>query len=39
MQLTKVRDEVSILFMISNTIEMKPYVKATDEANEKFLAV
>lgn len=35
--LTKVSDEISILFMISNTIEMRPYVKATEEANEKFL--
>jgi helicase len=35
--LTKVRDEISILFMVCNTVEMKPYVKATDEANEKFL--
>ncbi len=36
--LTKVRDEISILFMVCNTVEMKPYVKATDEANERFLS-
>lgn len=35
--LTKLKDEVSILYMISNTVEMRPHVKATDQANEDFL--
>ncbi len=35
--LPKVTDDVSYLFMICNTQEMKPFVKATDEANDLFL--
>ncbi len=35
--LPKVRDEVSGLFMITNTAEMRPYSKATEEAEEKFV--
>ncbi|MEM4098772.1 MAG: DEAD/DEAH box helicase, partial [Candidatus Micrarchaeaceae archaeon] len=32
----KVRDDISGLFMISNTIEMRPYVRVTAEAEEAF---
>ncbi|MDE1768312.1 MAG: DEAD/DEAH box helicase [Candidatus Micrarchaeota archaeon] len=35
--LPKIKDDKSILFMISNTLEMRPYVKATEDANEEFL--
>ncbi len=35
--LPKVVDEISCLFMICNTIEMKPYSRATEEAEERFL--
>ncbi|MDE1824861.1 MAG: DEAD/DEAH box helicase [Candidatus Micrarchaeota archaeon] len=35
--LMKERDDLSNLFMICNTIEMKPYVKVTEEAEEKFV--
>jgi helicase len=34
--LPKVTDEVSHLFMICNTLEMRPFVKATDEASDLF---
>jgi helicase len=34
--LPKAVDEVSYLFTICNTIEMRPHVKATEEANELF---
>lgn len=34
--LPKAADEVSYLFTICNTIEMRPHVKATEEANELF---
>ncbi|MGC8675933.1 MAG: DEAD/DEAH box helicase [Candidatus Micrarchaeia archaeon] len=30
--LPRVRDELGVLFAISNTLEMRPYAKATDEA-------
>jgi helicase len=29
-------DDVSVLFMISNTVEMRPYVKATADAEHKY---
>lgn len=32
----KLIDDISILFMISNTVEMRPYVKATEAAEEKY---
>lgn len=32
----KITDDISILFMISNTVEMRPYVRATPEAEERF---
>ncbi|MDE1823328.1 MAG: DEAD/DEAH box helicase [Candidatus Micrarchaeota archaeon] len=35
--LPKANDDLSILFMACNTIEMRPYVKITDEAAEKFM--
>ncbi len=35
--LPKVSDDVSCLFMITNTIEMKPYSKTTEEAEERFV--
>lgn len=35
--LLKDRDELSSLFMITNTNEMKPHVKVTEEAEEKFI--
>ncbi len=34
--LPRVTDEIGNLFMITNTIEMRPYVKATEEAEERF---
>ncbi len=34
--LFKERDEIGNLFMISNTLEMRPYVKVTQEAEERF---
>jgi len=34
--LPKVSDDISYLFMVCNTLEMRPYVKATEEANEIF---
>jgi helicase len=30
------RDEIANLFMITNTLEMRPYVKVTDEAEEGY---
>ncbi len=36
--LPKANDTVGILYMISNTIEMRPYVKATVEAEDAFAA-
>ncbi|MDE1851714.1 MAG: DEAD/DEAH box helicase [Candidatus Micrarchaeota archaeon] len=35
--LPKANDDISILFMVCNTIEMRPYVKITDEAAERFM--
>ncbi len=35
--LNKERDELANLFMICNTIEMRPHVKVTEEAEEKFV--
>ncbi|MDE1762174.1 MAG: DEAD/DEAH box helicase [Candidatus Micrarchaeota archaeon] len=35
--LEKERDDLASLFMICNTIEMKPHVKTTEEAEEKFV--
>ncbi|MDE1828555.1 MAG: DEAD/DEAH box helicase [Candidatus Micrarchaeota archaeon] len=35
--LAKERDEMANLFMICNTIEMRPHVKVTEEAEEKFV--
>ncbi len=35
--LTKERDDVANLFMVTNTIEMRPYMKATDDAAEAFM--
>ncbi|MDE1855954.1 MAG: DEAD/DEAH box helicase [Candidatus Micrarchaeota archaeon] len=35
--LGKERDDIASLFMICNTIEMKPHVKVTEEAEEKFV--
>ncbi len=35
--LPRVVDELSCLFMITNTIEMKPYSKVTEEAEELFV--
>ncbi len=32
-----VEDDLGILFLISNTLEMRPYVKAIDEAEEAFV--
>jgi helicase len=34
--LPKVTDDVSHLFMICNAVEMRPYVRATEEASELF---
>jgi helicase len=34
--LPRVSDDVSNLFMICNTLEMRPYAKATEEASELF---
>ncbi len=34
--LPKVVDDVSYLFAVCNTVEMRPYVKATEEASERF---
>jgi helicase len=34
--LPKVSDDVSYLFMICNALEMRPYVRATEEASELF---
>lgn len=34
--LLKERDEIGNLFMIANTMEMRPYVKVTKEAEERF---
>jgi helicase len=34
--LPRVSDDVSNLFMICNTLEMRPYARATEEANELF---
>lgn len=34
--LWKERDEIADLFMITNTMEMRPYVKVTKEAQERF---
>jgi helicase len=34
--LPRVTDDVSYLFMICNAVEMRPYVKATEEASELF---
>ncbi len=31
------RDDIANLFMVCNTLEMRPYVKATDEAEEKYV--
>ncbi|VVB76673.1 ATP-dependent DNA helicase Hel308 [uncultured archaeon] len=36
--LPKAVDDVSYLFMICNTMEMRPYVRATEEASEQFFA-
>ena len=36
--LPKVSDDVSYLMMICNTLEMRPYVKATEEATELFFS-
>ncbi len=33
----KLNDEISILFMISNTAEMRPYVRVTADAEEKLM--
>ena len=33
----RITDDISILFMISNTLEMRPYAKATEEAEEKYM--
>jgi helicase len=33
----RITDDISILFMISNMIEMRPYVKATEEAEERYM--
>ncbi len=35
--LPRITDEISGLFMVTNTAEMKPYSKATEEAEERFL--
>ncbi len=32
----KITDDISVLFMISNTAEMRPYVRATEEAEERY---
>ena len=32
----RITDELSILFMISNTAEMRPYVRATPQAEERY---
>ncbi len=34
--LPKIKDEVSSLFMISNTLEMRPYAKVIEEAEDKL---
>ena len=34
--LPRVKDDVSYLFMVCNTLEMRPHNKATEEANELF---
>ncbi len=34
--LPKVADEIGNLFMITNTVEMRPYVKATEDAEARF---
>lgn len=34
--LPKARDEVAYLFAVCNTLEMRPYVRTTEEANELF---
>ena len=31
-------DEIGLLYMITNTLEMRPYVKATDEAKDMYAA-
>lgn len=36
--LPKATDSISMLFMISNTIEMRPYVKIVEEAEERFFS-
>ena len=36
--LSKANDPIGVLYMISNTIEMRPYVKATQEAEDQFAA-
>lgn len=32
----RLSDDISILFMICNTVEMRPYVRATEEAEEHY---
>lgn len=34
----KITDDISILFMICNTVEMRPYVRATEEAEEHYFS-
>ncbi len=34
--LPKATDGISVLFMIANTVEMRPYVKIVEEAEERF---
>ncbi len=34
--LPRISDDISILFMISNTIEMRPYVKVTEDAETRY---
>lgn len=36
--LPKASDGISVLFMISNTVEMRPYVKIVEEAEERFFS-
>jgi len=32
----KLTDDISVLFMVCNTLEMRPYVKATEQAEESY---
>ncbi len=34
----KITDEISVLYMVSNTVEMKPHVRPNEDAVEKFVS-